>query len=532
MKIPATAQLDSPMLVEEFLEKTAARFPEKTALISDGRRISYAELESESNRMAHGLQQCGVVRGDRVAVYLENSLETVVAIFAILKAGAVIVIVNPASKIEKLKYIFRNSEAKLLITDSKRFDGAKLDLQEIPGLQSVVVIGHWSRGEASLGNEIYGWDNLLSENSDHIRPPHKSNIDIDIAALIYTSGSTGIPKGVIMTHLSMVAATRSVNEYLGNNADDIILNVLPLSSSYGLYQVLMAFKIGATVVLERSFVYANIVVQRLLEERVSGFAMVPTIAAMLLQLDLTKYRFPFLRYITNAGAALPIQHVLRLRKVLPSTKLYLMYGLTECKRVSYLSPDEVDRRPNSVGKAIPNTEAYIVDEKGDRLPSGQIGELVVRGSNVMKGYWRLPEETAKMLKAGRLPGEQILYTGDLFRMDSDGYLYWIGRKDEIIKSRGEKVSPTEVENVIYDLPAVHMAAVIGVPDAVFGQAVKAVISIKPGTQLTRNEVLRHCRRHLEAYMVPTVVEFRDTIPRTPAGKVDKQQMLESKQENP
>jgi acyl-CoA synthetase (AMP-forming)/AMP-acid ligase II len=209
----------------------------------------------------------------------------------------------------------------------------------------------------------------------------------------------------------------------------------------------------------------------------------------------------------------------------PHTELFLMYGLTECKRVCFLAPDQVDRRPTSVGKAMPNVEAYIVDEAGNRLPPGQTGELVVRGSNVMRGYWNLPEETDKALRPGPLPGERVLHTGDLFRMDAEGYLYFVGRRDDMIKSRGEKVSPAEIENVLHRLKGVSMAAVGGVPDPIQGVVIKAFIVTNPGVALTEKEVLRHCSKHLEDYMIPRIVEFRDSFPRTESGKVDKLQLM-------
>jgi acyl-CoA synthetase (AMP-forming)/AMP-acid ligase II len=365
----------------------------------------------------------------------------------------------------------------------------------------------------------------MAAHSTHIESPPKHAIDIDIAALIYTSGSTGNPKGVVMTHLNMVAAATSVTTYLKNTPDDIVLNLLPLSSSYGLYQVLMSFKTGGTVIFERSIMYPHTVLQRLIDERVTGLPIVPTIAAVLLSVDLTQYCFPSLRYITNAGAALPTKHVIRLRQLLPQAQLYLMYGLTECKRVSYLSPEQVDRRPNSVGKAMPNTEVYIVDEQGRPLPPDEVGELVVRGANVMKGYWKLPQETAKMLRPGPVPGEQVLYTGDLFRMDEEGFLYWMGRKDDIIKSRGEKVSPIEVENVLYALSGVAMAAVVGVPDGTLGQVVMAVITLNEGAILSQKDVLHHCTKHLARFMIPKIVKFCEAMPKTAAGKIDKLKLI-------
>jgi long-chain acyl-CoA synthetase len=242
-------------------------------------------------------------------------------------------------------------------------------------------------------------------------------------------------------------------------------------------------------------------------------------------MDLTQYHFPCLRYITNTGAALPTQHIMKLRELFPQTRVYSMFGLTECKRVSYLPPSQLDIRPTSVGKAMPNVEVYIVDEQGHRLPPGQVGELVVRGSNVMQGYWELPEETAKMLKPGPLPGERVLYTGDLFQMDAEGYLYWIGRKDDFIKSRGEKVSPKEIENVLYSLEGVALAAVVGVPDKILGQAIKAVITLQEGAHLTDKDILRYCAKHLEEFMIPKLVEFRTSMPRTSNGKIDKKELV-------
>ena len=522
------------MQVEEFLERSARRFPEKTALVFGERRLTYRQIETQCNQLAHGLMEKGVQRGDRVAVLLDTSVEAVLSIFAILKAGAVFTVVNPAIRAEKLAPIMNNSAAKVLITEGSKLATIQSCSGNISDLETIIVAGKKMENIADVPKRLGRWDELVSAHEGRVDAPPKLNIDADIAALIYTSGSTGNSKGVVMSHLNMVSAATSVIQYLENTSEDIIMNVLPLSSSYGLHQVLTGFKIGGTVVLERSFTYPHAVLQRLTEERVTGLAIVPTIAAVLLQmdLDLGEYRFPYLRYITNAGAALPVEYTKRLRKLFPQTKIYLMYGLTECKRVSYLPPDQVDRRPTSVGKAMPNTEVYIVDELGKRLPSGEVGELVVRGSNVMKGYWRLPEETAKALKPGPVPGEQVLYTGDLFRMDERGYLYWVGRRDDIIKSRGEKVSPIEVENVLYKLEDIAMAAVIGVPDEVLGQAIKVVMTLKPGADLTQSEVLRHCARYLESYKIPTMVEFRETMPKTAAGKIDKLELAEHRADAP
>jgi acyl-CoA synthetase (AMP-forming)/AMP-acid ligase II len=325
----------------------------------------------------------------------------------------------------------------------------------------------------------------------------------------------------MFTHSNMVSVATSITTYLKNTPDDVILNVLPLSFGYGLFQVLMGAKIGGTVVLERSFAYPRAVVQTLVRERVTGFPLVPTMAAMLLQMDLAKVDWSSLRYLTSAGAALPTEHIVRLRKALPHVQIYSMYGLTECARVSYLDPAEIDRRPASVGQGMPNQEVFIVDEHNCRVGPGVVGELVVRGAHVMKGYWELPAETAARLRPGPLLGESVLYTGDLFRMDDEGYLYFVARKDDIIKSRGEKVSPKEVEDVLHAHPEIAEAAVVGVPDEILGQAVKAAVVVKGGSRLTERDVLRHCAGRLEDFAVPKLVEFRDSLPRTANGKIDR-----------
>lgn len=506
------------MLVNDFLQHSAERFPDKEALICDERRLAYAQIEQLSNQLAQALLASGIQRGDRVAVYLPNCVEAVIAIFGILKAGGVFVVINRSTKAHKVAFILNDCQAKAIVTDEFAADALADHQIESASLFTTFL----TKAPAELPN---GWRyQLLGDifaSCPAALPPIRC-IDMDLAALIYTSGSTGNPKGVMLTHLNIVSAATSITQYLENQSTDIILNVLPLSFDYGLYQVLMAFKIGGTLVLEKSFSYPFAIIEKIIQERVTGFPIVPTMAAILVQLDgLARYRFDHLRYISNTAAHLPHAHITKLRQIFPATKIYCMYGLTECKRVSYLPPEMLDVKPNSVGRGMPNEEVYIVDEHGQRVGPGVIGELVVRGSNVMKGYWGLPEETSRVLKPGLYPWEQVLYTGDLFKMDEDGFLYFVARKDDIIKSRGEKVSPKEIESVIYGLPGVAEVAVIGVPDAVLGQAIKAIIVPSDGKSLTENEVKRFCARNLEDFMVPKFIEFRSHLPRTASGKIKK-----------
>jgi amino acid adenylation domain-containing protein len=509
--------------VEQFLENSARHHPDKVALICGNERLTYRQIEVGANELAHALIQAGVQRGDRVVTFLPNSKEAVLAIFATLKAGAVFVVLNPTTKPDKLAYILNNCRASAMITWGGRIASDTNIWTETPNLHSVFVLG---ASETQIGAIESAGKKMISladvqQGAKDIRPPAKRCIDIDLAALIYTSGSTGRPKGVMVTHLNIVSAATSITTYLENTVDDVVINMLPLAFDYGLYQLLMMFKVSGTLVLHDSFAFPNVVIEKVIREGVTGFPIVPTVSAILLQMDLSKYAFPSLRYITNTAAALPTEHIRKLRGLFPQAKLYSMYGLTECKRVSYLPPDQVDIRPASVGRGMPNEEIYIVDEDGHRVGPDVVGELVIRGANVMKGYWELPEETDRCLKPGPLPGEKVLYSGDLFRSDEEGYLYFVGRRDDIIKTRGEKVSPREVEDAIYALEGVAEVAVIGVPDPILGNAIKAVLTLRPGVQVTKQDVLRHCSTRLEDFMMPKIVEFRISMPKTESGKISK-----------
>ncbi len=509
------------MQVESFLEQSAKCYPSKTALICGDRRMTYRELEEQANRLAHSMLSEGIQRGDRVAVYLDNTVEAVVSIFAILKAGAVFLVVNPTTKTDKLLYILNNCRAKGIVLPVAKFGEVQEKLGQAAHLQCVWLAGEGDVSGLESSKRLLGLSRVLEDLRVPALPPRKKCINIDLAALIYTSGSTGRPKGVMLTHLNIVSAATSITSYLENTPDDIIINLLPLAFDYGLYQVLMAFKMGAAIILEKSFAYPHAVLQTIIREKVTGLPIVPTISAILLQLDLAAYKFPSLRYISNTAAALPTDHIQKLRKLFPHVTIFSMYGLTECKRVSYLPPDQLDIRPTSVGRGMPNEEVYVVDENGQRVPPNVVGELVVRGANVMKGYWELPAETAERLRPGPLPNEMVLYTGDLFRMDEEGYLYFFGRKDDIIKTRGEKVSPKEVEDVLYALPGIAEAAVIGMADEVLGQSIRAVVTLREGAQLTEKEVLRHCAERLENFMVPQSVDFVPSLPKTGTGKINK-----------
>jgi amino acid adenylation domain-containing protein len=489
--------------VENFLLDSVRRFPGKPALVAGSTCLTYAELSARAAGLAAELRRQGVQRGDRVVVFLQNSPEAVISIFGTLMAGGVFSVVNPSTKADKLAYILNNCTAKALITEPRLAAVATQAKAEAPAVAALITTPF---------------------DFPDAQPPRFAGIDLDVAMIVYTSGSTGFPKGVTMTHANIVAAATSITTYLESAADDIVLSVLPLAFDYGLYQALMCAKVGATLILEKSFAFPQMILQKLRAERVTGFPLVPTMAALLLQMkDLVPGLFPDLRYITNTAAALPAAHIQRLRELFPTTKLYSMYGLTECKRCTYLPPEELDRRPGSVGIAIPGTEAYVVNDAGERAKPGEVGELVIRGSHVMKGYWADEAATHRALKQGPFGWEKVLHTGDLFRTDQEGFLYFVGRKDDIIKTRGEKVSPKEVENIIYEIAGVREACVIGVPDAILGQALKAIVAADEG--VTEADIIRHCRARLEDFMVPAMVEFRGQLPKSENGKIARKELI-------
>jgi len=501
------------MLLHHDFEGWVARHADRVALVCGQERHTYGDLARRAQSIAAALRRRGVRRGDRVALFLDNGVEFVAGMVATLTLGAVFMPINPSTKEDKLAYMLGDARVCALLTHESLAQVWGPAVASSPSVRSVFVAGH----AGGAGTAVLPWP---APGADSLADP--DSIDQDLAAIIYTSGSTGFPKGVMLTHLNMVSAARSVSTYLGLRSDDVILCALPLSFDYGLYQVLMAFRLGASVVLERNFSFPVKVLETMERERATVFPGVPTMFSMLMALaNLAAFDLSALRIITNTAAALSEAHIQRLRALFPQATLFSMYGLTECKRVTYLPPEQLDIRPTSVGRGMPNEEVWLVDDQGLRLPNGATGELVIRGSHVMRGYWEKPEETAARLKPGPIPGEMVLYSGDLFRTDSDGWLYFLARRDDIIKSRGEKVSPREVENAISSLEGVFEVAVVGVPDEILGQAVKAFVTLAPDASLSARDVIRHCLAHLENFMVPKYVEFVESLPKTGTGKIKK-----------
>ena len=493
-------------------EATARRLPDKLALVCESQRLSYGDLLARVRAVAAALRDDGVRPGDRVVALLENGVEFAAAVHAVSMVGGVFVPVSPLAKADKLRFIVEDCGAAVLLTQDQLAAAWRPVVREVPALRRAWVAG---AGESkSADGRLRPWPEL----ADAVITPVADQPDL--ALLIYTSGTTGRPKGVMLAHSNLASVWRSIQAWLELREDDVIGLVLPTAFSYGLNNLLMGLAIGATVVVERWAAFPVRLVELLARERVTVLPGVPTLFSSVLGVrHLPSFDLGSVRTITNAGAALPEPHVHRLRAAFPRARLFLMYGMTECVRASYLPPEEVDARPTSVGRGMPHQSHWLVDEQGRRLPHGSTGELVVCGRHVMLGYWGRESETASRLKAGAEAGEREYRTGDIFRSDADGYLYFVSRTDDIIKTRGEKVAPREVENAIYRLDGVTGCAVVGVPDEALGQAVKAYVTLKPGSKVTEREIVRHCLGKLESYMVPRSVEIVEALPRTESGKI-------------
>ncbi len=508
-------------LVQDGLCETARFAGEKEALVTEGQRLSYGELLERASRLARALQDKGLKPGDRVAIFMENSAEAVVPIYGTWLAGGVVMVINPQTKSDKLAYLLADSGALILLSQVRQKRLFQAGLAALPpegGAPLVIVSG--TDSEPAFAS----FEELLRTTTPVPRTP--GTLATDLAALIYTSGSTGQPKGVMVTHQNITFTLGSLIEYLRLDSQDRILNLLPLAFDYGLYQLLMAVRLGATLILEQGFNYPAILEQRIREEAVTVFPGVPTVFSTLLaRTQARESCFPTVRTVTNTAAALAPDLVPGLQRLFPGALIFRMYGLTECKRVCYLEPEQVAARPESVGKAIPGTETFLLDAEGRPLGPGETGILHVRGPHVMVGYWNQPEKTAEMLRPGRHPADRVLCTHDVFRMDAEGYLYFVGRSDDIIKSRGEKVSPVEVENVLHGISGIQDAAVVGIPDPVLGEAIRAFVALVPGAQLTERDIKRACQAHLENFMVPQEIVFLPELPKTDTGKVRKKDLL-------
>ena len=479
-------------------------------MVCGDRRMDYRAMQAGVDAYATALKDAGLERGERVAIFLPRGMEECLAIFAVSRAMGVFVPINALLRGQQIGHIVNDCEARIVITNRQLEAMVTECLGDLPSARILLV------------------EEMEDTPSSAALPD--TNIGEDLAAILYTSGSTGRPKGVMLSHRNLLAGARIVRTYLGITAEERILSVLPLSFDYGLNQLLTSVEQGAlTVIL--TFRFGDDIVRALRDHQITALAGVPTIWAILTKASplLAKTELPFLRYITNSGGAVPSQTVTNLRRLLPRTRVFLMYGLTEAFRSTFLPPEELDRRPTSIGKAIPECEIFIVTEDGRRAKPGESGILVHRGPTVSLGYWNRPEETARVLKQNPFRtkdqgGDIVCYSGDLAVEDEDGFFSFIGRNDAMIKSSGYRISPSEVEEAIMATGLFRQVAVIGLPDEFAGQKVHAV-AIPLGPDVPQEKVLQTVACALASYMVPRDLELVEALPVTPNGKVDYQQLV-------
>ena len=512
-------------LLHDIVAASARAGGERTALVSGSKRLSYDELNAEIERFAAALLADGFERFERVAVFLPKTVETIAAIFGTTAAGGIVVPVNPVLKAMQVEHILQDSGATTLVTSADRLDGLAASLERCDAMRRVIVTDRLPKAELPDRITTATWDDLPADGS----PGPQKTIDNDVAGIFYTSGSTGKPKGVVLSHRNFVVGAKSVSSYIGNTEDDRILAALPLSFDAGFSQASTAFYVGATVVLHDVFFAADIVkvVER---EQITGLTAVPPLWAQIADQKWPESTADHLRYFANTGGKMPRRLLERLREIFRKADPFLMYGLTEAFRSTYLPPSEVDNRPDSIGKAIPNAEILVLRDDGSECDAGETGELVHRGALVALGYWNNPDKTAERFRPYRamqdgVPQEEMaVWSGDSVRRDEDGFLYFVGRKDDMIKTSGYRVSPTEIEEAGFESGLVGAIAALGVPDERLGQRIVIIASpLEAGGEDT-DALLKHMGTSLPTFMLPSEVRWLETLPRGANGKIDRQKL--------
>lgn len=496
-------------LLHHQLIRTCEDLPDKTAVACGDKSLTFKQLSQHSAWLAKKILELGIQKGDRVAFFLDHDINQAISIYAISTAGGVFVPVNALLFPNQVLHIVKDSGARILITTKQRHENIQEVLSKCPDLEYVIFA------------EDFEQDDGLWRNS--------GAIEGDLCCLLYTSGSSGRPKGVMISHKNLLAGCWIISEYLNLTGSDSLLGLLPLSFDYGLNQLVTMIALGGTYRF-LTFRFPNEIVDALVEHEITGLAGIPPIWAVLVRSSLQRTKLPHLRYITNSGGAVPTAVLEKLKKFMPTTEIVLMYGLTEAFRSTYLPPRELDNRPTSMGKAIPNTEIFVVSKEGKVCGPNETGELVHRGPTVSLGYWNRPEETAKRFRPypwdpePEMVMEWSVFSGDLVYKDEEGFLYFVGRDDAMIKCSGNRISPTEIEEIIFQTGLVKQAAAIGVSDSVAGQAVKIFIVPLDGDEHSPEElekkIIDHCVSVMPNYMVPRFVEVMEDIPKTATGKYD------------
>lgn len=509
---------------------TAKTKPHQRALVHKQTELTYSQLDKQVQKTAEGFAGLGLGRDERVAVFLPKVPETIISLFAASRAYGTFVPVNSVLKAAQVEHILNDCDVSILVTSSDRLKALSSIIQKCSALRHIVLIDKLPK-EPMCDIPVHLLDSMPTQT---ITPCHR--VDNDVAAILYTSGSTGKPKGVVLSHRNVVVGAHSVSSYLENTADDVILALLPISFDAGMSQITTAFMVGATVVLMDYFLPGD-VVKTIEKHQVTGLTCVPPLWQQIMKVQWPENATNQMRYFANTGGAMPLVTLTKIRETFPSASPYLMYGLTEAFRSTYLHPSEVDQRPGSMGKAIPNAEIMVVREDGSECDPDEPGELVHRGPLVSLGYWNDETKTAERFKPipvkknGVILTEMAVWSGDTVKKDNEGFLYFVGRRDEMIKTSGYRVSPMEVEEACYQgADEVAEAVACGVNNLELGQAIVLLIVLKEGVSLTEKELLAKCKKSLPNFMHPKFLEIRSSLPRNPNGKVDRSRLSQEMKE--
>lgn len=516
-----------PTLLHQILTDSTS---DKTALIHKKQSWTYRQLSQLIQQQIAALKGLHLQRNQRVGIYLPKQVETVTSFLSTSFAGGVLVPINPVLKAPQVQHILNDCDVQVLITSKNRLQPLKKCLADCPDLHTIVLVENETPApDSDLNQRIIGWGEFIDQQSSNIE--EATIIDTDMAAILYTSGSTGKPKGVVLSHRNLIAGAKSVSEYLSITADDHLLAVLPFSFDYGLNQLVSSLLNGATCTL-LDYLLPRDVIRTIEKNKITGLAAVPPLWVQLANLDWPEGIAKHLRYMTNSGGKMPRSTLETLQKKLPKMEFFPMYGLTEAFRSTYLPPEEINKRPDSIGKAIPNAEVMVVREDGSACAPHEPGELVHRGSLVALGYWNDPAKTAERFKPapGQLTGlpiqEIAVWSGDTVTIDEEGYLYFVGRKDDMIKTSGYRVSPTEIEEVIYASGLVKEVAALGIPHSQLGQAIVLAVSPLSGSIIDEAAIITCCKKELPNFMTPSRIKMLEKLPKNPNGKIDRPALTE------
>lgn len=508
------------MKVADLLAQAAARFPEVVAAIHHDRSITFRELYQAAGCLSDHLKKLALPEGSRAAILFENSIEYVIAYFATFDSGLVMVPLDTSLAPESLNFILKDSGAQVLIVQGKYKRQLDTIIDGNDSLRTIISDKPLRPSDGRtvvLLKDILAHEVTLPDPAERAKEALAAESPHELAAVFYTSGSTGTPKGVMLSHRNLVSNTLATVEYLRLQPQESVMTILPFYYIYGNSLLLTHVACGGTVVIDNRFMYPEVVLDEMEKQRVTGFSGVPSTFMILLNnTSFTKRQFPQLRYFTQAGGGMAPEVTRRLMDAFPTKEIWIMYGQTEAApRVTYCPPEKLLEKLGTIGLPVPGVEVKIVDEQFNELPPDQPGEIAVGGPNVMLGYWNQPEDTSEVLRNG------WLITGDLARKDKDGYIYVVGRKREIIKAAGHRVSAKEVEERILENEKVAEAAVFGVPDEVFGEAIKAAVVLKPGQIAEPREIQAWCQKRLAAFKIPKTIVFLDSLPKYQSGKVNK-----------